>query len=192
MINKPRDHHKFQNFEENERNQNKRWKRKTERGRRGWREKRNEITPNGGGLAPSWKGHTTHKTLTTTKWMSRYMRTESENEREKTGRRQGAEEGGKSKWMENKINTINVKPNENKYIFYSLLSAIALYLQFDVVCVRASVCIGMIGALKASLWWWWRWWLYLILFRFCCCCRRCRHFFTLFERVYRPKISFAF
>lgn len=39
------------------------------------------------------------------------------------------------KKKEKKIYTINVKPNENKYIFYSLLSAIALYLQFDVVCV---------------------------------------------------------
>lgn len=56
------------------------------------------------------------------------------------------------------------------------------------VCVGMSVGIELVGVLKA-LPWWWRRWLYLILLQF----RRCRcHFFTLFERVYRPKISFAF
>lgn len=61
------------------------------------------------------------------------MRTESEwgENRVKAKRR------GKKSEQKRKQNqyTINVKPNENKYIFYSLLSAIALYLQFDVLCV---------------------------------------------------------
>lgn len=50
MINKPRDHHKFQNFEEKKSEQNKRKKKAAAE---------NETTPNGGGFAPPWIGHKT-------------------------------------------------------------------------------------------------------------------------------------
>lgn len=187
MINKPRDHHKFQNFEEKKSEQSKARQSKPNKWRGCRRRRRKSNTEWGWFCSISEKG-TQHKTLWQLLELPIYIRCDAKKKTKKNS----DERKEAQKIKENKINTINVKPNENKYIFYSLLSAIALYLQFDVVCACILKWNGWSCKGFALQWWWLRRRrsLYLILFRFCC-----HFFFTLFvciDRKYRLHFRYIF